>query len=72
MKTRGMSRANHPPLKSGFYIEIFEEGVKKGIKIRSETQKEMEESASNYGKFKRVVILGEYRNGEPFTTVANG
>lgn len=62
-----MSKMSHPPLKSGFYIEIFEEGVKKGIKIRSETRKEMEDSASSYGKYKRVVVLGEYRNGEPFT-----
>lgn len=62
-----MSRASQVQLKNGFYIEIFEEGAKRGMKIRSENQKDMEDSASSYGKYKRVVILGEYKNGEPFT-----
>lgn len=48
--------------KSGFYIEIFNKGDNKGMKIRSESKKEMEEAALSYRPYKNVVILGEFRN----------
>ena len=50
-------------LKNGFYIEVGEVGAKKGMKIRSETRKEMESLAVEYSKYKGVKILGEYKDG---------
>ena len=69
MKSRGIVRGQ-VQLKDGFYIEIFDMDVKKGMKIRSETKKAMEEIAGRYSGYKRVVILGEYKDGLPFTGLA--
>lgn len=52
-------------LKNGFYIEVYNKGEKKGMKIRSESKKTMEDTARLY-KYKEVVILGEYKDGELF------
>jgi hypothetical protein len=65
MRSRGRPRISQVQLKNGFYIEVCDKGFKKGVKIRSETQKAMEEAASLYTNYKEVIILGEYKNGVP-------
>ncbi len=53
-------------LKNGFYIEVYNKGVRNGVKIRSESKKAMDDAASQYASYKEVIILGEYKNGVPF------
>lgn len=60
-------RPLHPlQLKNGFYIEVCNKGMKKGMKIRSDSKKAMEDAANMYSEYKGVTILGEYKNGVPF------
>ena len=66
MISRGRPGVNQLQLKNGFYIEVCEKGIKRGVKIRSESQKAMENAALLYAGYKEVIILGEYRNGIPF------
>ena len=70
MKSRGRPRVQELQLKNGFYIEVCNKGVKRGMKIRSESKKAMENAASLYAGYKEVIILGEYRNGAPFGDIA--
>lgn len=65
MKSRGRPRESAVQLKNGFYIEVCDKGVKKGMKIRSESKEAMMNAASQYANYKVVNILGEFRNGEP-------
>jgi len=69
MKSRGRPRISQVQLKNGFYIEVCNKGVKKGVKIRSENKKAMEDAATLYAKYKEVIILGEYKNGMPFIEI---
>jgi hypothetical protein len=71
MKSKGRPRSTPVQLKNGFYIEVCNKGVKKGVKIWSDTQKAMEDAASQYSKFKEVIILGEYKSGMPFMAIDN-
>ena len=64
MKSRGRPRVQPLKLKNGFYIEVCNKGVNRGMKIRSESQKAMENAASLYAGYKEVIILGEYKDGE--------
>ena len=57
-------------LRNGFYIEVCNKGAKNGMKIRSESKKEMEDAAVLYGSYKDVHILGEYKAGIPFSEVS--
>lgn len=57
-------------LRNGFYIEIFKKGDNKGMKIRSDNKKDMEDAATMYRGYKEVNLLGEYKNGIPFTEIA--
>ena len=66
MKSGGRPRIQPLKLKNGFYIEVCNKGVKRGMKIRSESKKAMENAASLYAGYKEVIILGEYRNGVAF------
>jgi hypothetical protein len=66
MRSKGRPRTGEIKLRNGFYIEVCNKGMKKGIKIRSESQKEMEDTARQYTRIKQVIILGEYKNGAPF------
>jgi len=66
MKSRGRPRERTVQLKNGFYIEVCNRGVKKGMKIRSESQETMQHTASQYAQYKEVIILGEFKNGKPF------
>ena len=65
MKSRGRYHVQPLKIKNGFYIEVCNKGVKKGMKIRSENQQAMENAASLYAGYKEVIIIGEYKNGEP-------
>ena len=67
MKNRRTPVPGAIQLKNGFYIEIYEDGAKRGMKIRSENKRDMEAIASRYAGDKKVVILGEYKDGLPFT-----
>ncbi len=69
MKSRGRYSVQPVKLKNGFYIEVCNIGVKKGMKIRSESQKAMENAASLYAGYKEVIIIGEYKNGEPVIAI---
>jgi len=69
MKSRGRPRVSQVQLKNGFYIEVCNLGVKKGVKIWSENKKAMDDAATQYAKYKDVIILGEYKNGLPFTGI---
>jgi hypothetical protein len=66
MRTRGRPRITQVQLKNGFYIEVCNKGFTRGVKIRSESKKAMEEAASQYAGYKEVIILGEYKSGVPF------
>jgi hypothetical protein len=70
MRSSGRPRLSPVQLKNGFYIEVCDKGMKRGMKIRSENKKAMEDNASLYGKYKEVTILGEYKDGMPFTELS--
>ena len=70
MKSQGRYNVQPLKLKNGFYIEVCNKGLKKGMKIRSESQKAMENAASLYEGYKEVIIIGEYKNGEPVIAIA--
>jgi hypothetical protein len=59
----GRPRERAITLRDGFYIEIFNSEDSKGLKLRSENKAAMEIAAKQYSRFKKVVILGEYKNG---------
>lgn len=66
-KKGGRPPTKPPVLRDGFYIEVRNRGTDPGmgIKIRKDTKEEMLAAALEYRKTKLVIILGEYRNGEP-------
>ena len=68
MKSRGRPRITQVQLRDGFYIEVCDKGIKKGMKIRSDSKKTMEDAALLYS-YKEVNILGEYKNGVPVSEV---
>jgi hypothetical protein len=70
MRNRGRPRVRQVQLKNGFYIEVCNKGFKKGMKIRSESKEAMDEAAIQYAGYKEVIILGEYKNGEPLIELA--
>jgi hypothetical protein len=65
MRYKGRSPAIPVQLRNGFYIEVFDKGAKKGMKIRSENKKDMDAAAVLYGSYKDVTILGEFKAGIP-------
>ena len=69
MINKGRSREPLLQLKNGFYIEVCNKGFKRGIKIRSENKKAMEDTANLYAGDKNVIILGEYKNGVPIIEI---
>lgn len=65
-------KGGRPPSKpivfrDGFYIEVRNRGTDagSGIKLRKDTKEEMLAAVEEYRKTKLVIILGEYKNGEP-------
>jgi len=67
MRTNGRYPARPVQLRNGFYIQVCNKGVKNGMKIRSENKKDMEDAAAMYGSYKDVTILGEYKDGTPYS-----
>ena len=65
MQSKGRPRERAVLLKNGFYIEVCNRGVKKGVKIRSENQEAMQHNANQYAQYKEVIILGEFKDGKP-------
>ncbi|MEP6584071.1 MAG: hypothetical protein ABJA90_07380 [Ginsengibacter sp.] len=63
----GRPRERAITLRDGFYIEIYNSPDGKGLKLRSESEEAMEIAAKQYARFKKVVILGEYKNGAKLT-----
>ena len=64
----GRPRERAITLRDGFYIEIYNSpDDNKGLKLRSETEAAMELAAKQYSRFKKVVVLGEYKNGVRIT-----
>lgn len=61
----GRPRERAITLRDGFYIDIYNSPDGKPLKLRSDTAEGMELNAKNYSRFKKVVILGEYKNGVP-------
>lgn len=51
--------------KDGFYIEVCNKGASSGIKIRRNTRHELILAIKEYIKSKKVIILGEYKDGKP-------
>ena len=70
MANNGRPRLRQVTLRNGFYIEVCNKGVKKGVKIRSENKADMEIAATQYGSYKDVIILGEYKAGEPISEIS--
>ena len=70
MKGKGRPRVSPIQLRNGFYIEVCNKGMNKGVKIRSENKESMEDAARRYAKGKDVIILGEYRDGIPVKLIA--
>jgi hypothetical protein len=70
---RGMGRpaTAEIKLKDGFYIEVCHKGVKKGVKIWSQSLATMKEAARNYSMGRDVIVLGEYKNGRPLGEPSN-
>ncbi len=64
MKSKGRPRVRQVQLKDGFYIEVCNKGAKKGMKIRSDDKKTMEETANLYKTHKDVIIHGECKDGK--------
>lgn len=63
MKGRPPSR--NKGLRDGYYFEVFNKGASSGIKIRKETEPEMNEAAEEYRKEgKTVNVLGLHKKGE--------
>lgn len=65
MNKRGRPRKLHVKLKNGFYIEVCDIGFNRGMKIRRDSKLSMEDAARQYTGYKKVLILGEFRNGVP-------
>lgn len=59
----GRPRERAITLRDGFYIEIYNSAESKGLKLRSDSEQAMEIAAKQYSRFKKIVILGEYKNG---------
>lgn len=69
---KGKKGGGRPPSRpvafaDGFYIEVRNRGTDPGhgVKLRKNTREEMLQAAEEYRKTKLVIILGEYKDGEP-------
>jgi len=64
MARKGRPATRALDLRDGFYLELKNSASSKGIKIRRDTLKEMEDAIEEYSKTKIVVVLGEYKDGK--------
>jgi hypothetical protein len=69
MNKQGRPAVRAVQLRDGFYIEVYTKENAKGIKIRSDTKELMEKAIQSYARAKDVIILGEYKGGEPVKKV---
>lgn len=69
---RGRPITRPAVLKDGFYLEVRNKSTDPGtgVKIWKPTYAEMLESAAEYRKIKMVVVLGEYKKGNPVSSTA--
>ncbi len=51
-------------LRDGWYFEVRNKGSKSGIKIRRDTEYEMNKAVAQYSKTKDVAALGESKGGK--------
>lgn len=64
-KKQGRPPVKPAALKDGFYIEVRNKRSNdKGIKLYSETRKEMEQAVLHYLRTKDVTILGECKSNK--------
>lgn len=63
MRSKGRPRIQPVKLKDGYYIEVCDKGVKRGMKIHSDSKKAMDIAANQYALNKEVIILGEFKDG---------
>ena len=51
-------------LRDGYYIEVRNRGSNTGIKIRRDTEEEMQQAIMDYERIKTVIVLGESKGGK--------
>jgi len=51
-------------LRDGWYIEVRNRGSNTGIKIRRDTEDEMNQAILDYERTKTVIVLGESKGGK--------
>ena len=56
-------------LRDGFYIEIRNRGSKAGVKIRRDTEQQMNMAIKEYEQSKDVVIIGEVSKGKILSNI---
>jgi hypothetical protein len=52
-------------LKDGFYIEVRNKRASSGVKVRRDTQEQMEMAIKEYERTKEIIIIGEIKDGKP-------
>jgi len=52
-------------LKDGFYIEVRNKRAASGVKVRRDTEEQMELAIKEYERTKEIIIIGEIKNGKP-------
>lgn len=65
MSKKGRPATKMAALRDGFYLEVRNTATSAAIKIRRDTEREMQIAAEEYRKVKVVNVLGEYKNGKP-------
>jgi hypothetical protein len=61
MRRTGRPKTAPPKFMDGFYLEI--KGGYGSVKIRRETKEELMKAVAEYRKSKKVIILGEHKDG---------
>ena len=52
-------------LKDGFYIEVRNKRASSGVKVRRDTEAQMELAIKEYERTKEIIVIGEIKNGKP-------
>jgi hypothetical protein len=52
-------------LKDGFYIEVRNKRSNSGVKVRRDTEAQMEMAIKEYERTKDIIVIGEIKNGVP-------
>ena len=50
-------------LRNGFYIKVCNKGSNFGVTLKRNSRKEMLRANEQYKESKKVIILGEFKNG---------